>query len=1051
MTDSHLTGIADRSEARQPRENIRNLLSRMNRLSIGFVVILASIFIIARDIATVRNMVVYDLTSQAKIVGTNSTAALTFGDAKAAEDILTSLKSVPYVISGDIHDGHGVLFARYNRDETAIDTVSENSPILFKQNVIIGIRTVSIIEPITFKGSTIGHVHIIYDTSPILISFIQSVVILLVFGIATIFAASYLFSRQMSSISDPVLKVVETMEEISLDKDYSRRVPIVGPQEIATLADRFNDMLQTTQIWSEEIVAHRENLEKLVDTRTYQWQEAVRKLRTELEERRRTEEELRKKTDELAMASDNLSKSLQFEKRFLANMSHEIRTPLNAIIGFSNFALQTNLSNKQFDYVSKIQTAGTSLLRIINDILDFSKIEAGKLDIDKLDFDLDDVISNAVNIISHKVRDKGLEFVVDLSPDIPSDFVGDPLRIGQILVNLLGNAAKFTESGEIRLDVELAEQFDDSIKLRFCIHDTGIGMTPEEKSRLFTPFTQADGSTTRKFGGTGLGLSISKHLVEMMGGEISVESEYGKGSLFQFSVCLKINHRSNKCKRAIPQVLEGLRVLVVNTDSVMRRTVMRMLARFPFQIAAVSSPGETIDEIQKYDLESPYRLILFEEKKISEANLILIDQIKKKLALKNVPAVIILASALTEHEKRQLFAVGIDDVLEKPVTSSTVLDSIVRIFSPEESNSYRAILSEWGEMSLSKDCYVLLVEDNDDNRQIAQELLKTWGFSVDCAKNGREAVEKVVKNSSKSFDIVLMDIQMPEMDGYEAATAIRSDGRFAGLPILAMTANAFAEDKAKALAAGMNDHVAKPIDPVGLRSKLQEYLKGFFHISAKKQIVTKPESVFFPAITGINIQAGLNRMNGNTGSYKKILLKFLGAKESSIHDLQCCIDAKDYNQIKFLAHSTKGIAGNLGMDDVFMNAGLLEKTASGNDESAVITNWNKLRESMEQICSEIAHVERQHWSSEKAADLPAERHESGKLSDSFEMFQHLRSSLEKHDFDSADIYEKIQQQWGKLLESHSDFGSLGKSVGQYSFDEALESFELLMAKLKQIE
>ncbi|MBF0546742.1 MAG: response regulator [Candidatus Riflebacteria bacterium] len=1028
------------------RENIRQLLLRMNRFSIIFVIVLATLFTTLVEIIILRNLITHHLTAETEIIARNSAGAVTFGDQKVAEDILASLKDVPNVISGKIFEKDGTLFAKFQSEKNTNLEISD-PPFVSNPGVSVSLKTLSIMEAITWKNETIGYVQILYDNTPVVYRFCEVLLALIILGVITILVASYMFSRQLDSISDPIFLLVGIMQAITHDKDYSRRVPVVGPLEVATLADRFNDLLQTTHQWSTEIVLHRENLEKLVEMRTSQWQTAVNNLQAELEERRRTEAELRKKTDELALVSENLSRSLQFEKRFLANVSHEIRTPLNAILGFSNFALQTSLTPKQYDYVSKILLAGTSLLEIINDILDSSKIEAGKLEIVSHPFDLDDVINNTIDIVSHKVQDRGLEFFLDISPEIPSSLLGDSLRIGQILLNLLGNAIKFTEIGEVELKVELSERMDDGVKLVFSVRDTGIGMTDEQMDKLFMPFIQADGSTTRKFGGTGLGLSISKRLVEMMGGEISAESKYGKGSIFRFSIWQKVDTSERFPQKTIPEVLNGLRILLINENLSIQQALMRTLKRFPFHIFAISSTQATLEEIKKLELDNPFRIIVIENKNISEHNIKLIEQIKKSRSRKNVPSIISILSSLSTETRVKLSEIGVDDILKKPITSSTIFNSIVRVLYPEEKMSNNGKISEWGETQCFQSSRVLLVEDNDFNLQIAQELLESWGFTVETAKNGREAIKKVSESKPEPFNMVLMDIQMPEMDGFEATKQIRKDERFRNLPIIAMTANAFVEDKAKALEAGMNDHVGKPIDPLILKDKLHKFLAKFSQSSPQDLSALQSFSpITLTAISGIDVQTALKRLNGNTARYNKLLLKFLETKQVVIDDIQRAIDTKNFEQIRFLAHSLKGVVGNLGMTDLFKISTAFEKSSSEKIETQINAHWQELQISLNETCIKISMEKVKLETSLESNDSFVHQEPA---SDSIESLWKLGEGLEKQDFAAFEQFEIIQKRWGKQLSFYSEFQLLGQKISSYAFEEALEVLRSLLNRLKK--
>ncbi|MBF0410386.1 MAG: response regulator [Candidatus Riflebacteria bacterium] len=1029
--------------------NIRNILLNMNRFSITFAFIIATLVFLTREVVIIRGMINNDLKTQAGVIGKNSAAAVIFGDVTAAETILGSLRNVPHVITGRICGIKGELFAEFKSDQYACEILA-NHQAKVVPGVKITLQSICVTEPVTWKKETIGFVQIYYDTSPMVYRLVQTAIILIFLGMLVIFSASYLFSRQLTSLSDPILKLVETMRAITSDKDYSRRAPIAGPIEVATLAEKFNDLLQTTEEWNKEIVSHRENLEKLVEMRTSQWQTAVKNLEAELEERRRTELQLRKKTEELAAVSENLAQALKFEKRFLANVSHEIRTPLNAIIGFSNFVLQTSLSKKQHDYISKIQIAGNSLLEIINDILDSSKIEAGKLQMDNLSYNLDELIGNTVDIVTDKVHDKGLELFLNISPDIPCNLIGDPLRVRQILTNLLGNAVKFTEKGELELSIELAETVQERVKLSFSVRDTGIGMTPDQMNNLFMPFIQADGSTTRKFGGTGLGLSISKRLVEMMDGEITAESEIGKGTKFKFHIWQKINEKQLESGNKIPESLNNLHILLVYENSSFANNFIRMIQKFSFKLTSVSDVKDGEKEIST-NRNNPFQLVFLENRNLSQESISFIMKMRQisDVSIKR-PLIIPVLSFINHDDNIKLLEAGIDFVLKKPVTASMLFNSIVQTLLPIDRNNNEEIPSEWAKGKYRHSTRVLLVEDNDFNRQIAQELLECWNFVVETAINGMEAAEMVFRNQPDYYKAILMDIQMPELDGFESTKKIRSDPRFSNIPIIAMTANAFAEDRVKSIQAGMNDHVAKPIDPVLLKEKLHRYVPDF-----PRNIILKSENIessAFPSIKGIDHNSALSRFNGSIKKYCKQLFDFYSRKESIISSLQREIDTLNFENIKFNAHSLKGLSGSLGMMHISESAGILEKSSSGSSsasdeiEKDLIVKWLSLKLLLESVFSEIEKylefIRKEALpQSTECQDIPVNALEA------IEKLKRLSDLITKQDFKLFDEFEKIKQNYGKMLSNFKEFEMLQEKISQYSFEEAQENLSALIGKI----
>ena len=581
---------------------------------------------------------------------------------------------------------------------------------------------------------------------------------------------------------------------------------------------------------------------------------------------------------ELKVAKEKAEEATAMKSMFLANMSHEIRTPMNAVIGMAYLALKTPLSERQRDYVTKIHNAGTSLLGVINDILDFSKIEAGRLDIETVEFRLDDVIASVTAITAEKAQEKGLEFLTEVDSAVPQHLVGDPLRLGQVIANLINNAIKFTERGEVYLKAELQEQVGERARLRFSVRDTGIGMTPEQAARLFQPFTQADASTTRKHGGTGLGLTICRRLVELMGGEIGLDSEPGAGSTFHFTVSVGVASGAAR-DRVVPEPLRAVSALVVDDNAAARDILVHVLESVCARVDAVSSGEEAIAAVKQHDTSQPYDVIFMDWRMPGLDGIEAAHRIKQDPDLTTHPAVLLVTAFGREEARAEAERVQLDGVLTKPVTASTVVDTLVGLFAGTRQDRTARAPALDHDADRLRGIRVLLAEDNEINQQIAVELLEGVGATVEVANDGLEAVHRLLEQPEPpNVAVVLMDVQMPEMDGYQATKAIRSDPRFAGLPIIAMTAHATIEERQKCLDAGMNGHVSKPIDPAALFETVERFAAARVPGPAVPAAEPAPAAVSdgdeLPAVPGLDVADGLGRVAGNTKLYRKLLHRF---------------------------------------------------------------------------------------------------------------------------------------------------------------------------------
>ncbi len=743
--------------------------------------------------------------------------------------------------------------------------------------------------------------------------------------------------------------------------------------------------------------------------------------------------------EEMTRARSLAEEAARAKTDFLANMSHEIRTPMNAIIGMTHLALKTSLTAQQRDYLQKISLSGRHLLGVINDILDFSRIESGKLPLERIDFNLEQVLGNVTALVVEPAAAKGLELIVAIDPDVPHQLVGDPLRISQILVNYANNAVKFTERGEITLHVGVSARGEGDVLLEFSVRDTGIGISEEQRATLFQSFQQADNSTTRKYGGTGLGLAIARRLAELMGGEVGVESTPGTGSTFWFTVRLDLG-KAGQPHRVPARHLRGRRMLVVDDNGPVREVIADMLRSMSFEVAAVGSGEAALQELVRADAAGEAHELVFLDWQMPDMDGIATAHEIHRLPLASPPQLLLITAYHGRAEVIELARqAGIRDILIKPVSPSQLFNMAQLVLDSQAGQAAEATVQASPRPPAGTGLAgrrVLLVEDNELNQEVATELLMDMGLEVDLAPDGAVAVQKVQENR---YDIVLMDMQMPVMDGLTATRQIRRLPGLAGLPILAMTANVMASDRQRCLDAGMNDHSAKPFDPQVLYDRLLHWLgapaaETGVSSAVAAEVVSPPPG--FGGIPGLDSALGLRQAMGRTKLYCNLLARFVNGQADFSLRIGGAMAASDWHAAERIAHTLKGTAAQIGAGEIRQLAGQLEQAIRSREP---LEKLDMLQADLEVRLSQLVEALASHLPAVQQAAVPAGADPARVR----EVCDQLAGLLAEDDFASQQFIDRNEA----LLRTGlgDDFAGIAAALHDYDFQAALDSLNRVLA------